>query len=312
MKRSVISVIIVNYNTKQITEDCIKSLLEKNKDISIQLILVDNASTDTSDQMLGKFSRYKNTEVIINRENIGFARAVNQGIKMAKGEFVLLLNSDTLFIQNTLKPITEWMRKNAKVGIVSCSLLNEDKSIQGTGGYFPTLSRVFSWMFFIDDIPLLKQFLHPYHPLQRRSDADGQRFYNTQKHLDWVTGAFLLTRRKVIDQIGNLDEKYFMYMEELDFCFRTKRSGWDVMYLPKWKIIHLGGASGTKQQALLLELEGMKRLYTKHFSKLNYLLLQPILFLGIIARIFLFTFTLNLTKTKAYIFILNSLITAKS
>ncbi|OGM05505.1 hypothetical protein A2125_00310, partial [Candidatus Woesebacteria bacterium GWB1_43_5] len=224
-----LSIIIVNYNTKKLTLECIESVKKYTQKLKYELIVVDNGSSDGSATALQKIG---NIKFIQNDKNLGFAGANNQGVKAAKGEFVLLLNSDTLLTANILAPLVAQMRKDRKLGIFSCALNSKDGSTQTTGGFFPSLPKVFAWMFFLDDIPFVGRIMRAYHP--------NLSFYNSPHRLDWVTGAFFLTRREVWDKIGYLDEGYFMYVEELDFCFRAKRFGWEVFYDPKHSLIHYG------------------------------------------------------------------------
>ena len=130
-----------------------------------------------------------------NGENLGFAAGNNQGIKKARGKYILLLNSDTLLKENSLKKIVDWMEENEKVGVSSCQLVYQDGSLQRTGGYFPSLFKVFNWMFFIDDLPLIKEFIRSFHPHEPRTGWLSSRYFQRQHAQDWVTGAFLLTRK---------------------------------------------------------------------------------------------------------------------
>src|SRR3972149_2509597 len=158
-----LSIIIVNYNTKELLLDCLGSIKKNTKKISYEIILVDNASTDGSVEILRRL-KSPDVKVVLNRENFGFSKANNQGIKIAKGRYVLLLNSDTKVQDSILTEMIEYMDENPKTGVAGCALKNPDGSLQATGGYFPTLFRVASWMLFFDDIPLLDKLIKPFHP----------------------------------------------------------------------------------------------------------------------------------------------------
>ncbi len=290
-----LSIIIVSFNTKELLQKCITSIIKTTKGISFEIIVVDNASTDGSPESLGDFQ----LTLIKNKKNLGFAKANNQGIEIARGKYILLLNSDTLISNNFLKGMLRWMDKHPKVGIASCALLNKDGSLQGTGGYFPNLLSVFSWMT-IQDIPLIDQFIKPFHPMHEKSFYKNIRFYKRKKELDWVTGAFFLVRRKVIDDIGLLDEDYFMYVEEVDFCFRAKKAGWQVWYLPQWSIVHYERESATSEFALLSEYQGLKLFYKKHKSSWQYPVLRFLLKLGAFGRIVLFAILEGRDSAKIY------------
>ncbi len=283
-----LSIIIVSFNTKDFLEKCIKSVEKNTKGIKYEIIVVDNGSKDGSQEAIKKLPTIPNLRLIENRTNLGFANGNNQGTKVAGGKYVLYLNSDTLILDNTLSEMVNWMDKNQKVGAASCMLKGKDGSLQGTGGYFPTLIRVFSWMT-IQDIPGVDFLIKPFHPFHGKSFfGKGESFYLREKELDWVTGAFLLARKEVIDEVGGWDEEYFMYMEEVDLCYRIKKAGWEVWYLPGWSIIHYGGKSSTSEFPLLAEYNGVKLFYKKHFPSWQYPILRFLLKLGALGRIVLF------------------------
>jgi GT2 family glycosyltransferase len=258
-----LSIIIISYNTKDLTLGCIRSIIDTVKKTSYEIIVVDNASTDQSVDAIEKL-KLSSIKVFRNKKNLGFGKANNVGLKQAKGRCVLFLNSDTLVLENTLDSMVAWMDVNPDVGISSCALENTDKTLQGTGGYFPTLFRVFAWMTFIDDLPVIDNLIRPFHPTHPHSFmGKNLKFYEKEIELDWLTGAFMLVRREVVEKIGGFDEDYFMYTEDTDLCFRAKRAGWRVFYLPKWRIIHFGGASSTREFPLIMEYEGVKLFYKK-------------------------------------------------
>lgn len=258
-----LSVVIVNYKTEKLTEECVKSVKKFTKEIKYEVIVIDNS---------------------VN--NLGFAGGNNVGIKKSKGRYVLLLNSDTLIHDNVLGEMAAWMDENPKIGIATCALKNVDGSLQGTGGYFPTLLRVFSWMT-IQDLPFVDNIIKPFHPMKEKSFVRGDSFYQKIREVDWVTGAFMMIRKEVVDDIGWLDEGYFMYTEDTDFCFRAKEKGWRVVYNPKWSITHFGGKSSTREFPILSEFKGVKIFYKKHYPKWQYPILRFFLKLGSLWRILL-------------------------
>lgn len=298
-----LSVIIINYNTKKITADCIRSIVKNTKGVDYEIIVVDNASTDRSVEVLENLKKkISNLKLIRNKENRGFGSGNNQGIKIAKGEFILLLNTDTIIHNNILSEMVEWMRKNKKVGVASCALKNPDGSLQGTGGHFPDLFRVFAWMFFLEDIPLLDTLIKPFHPIHGQSPFyKGTGQFTKRREQDWVTGAYLLTRRKVIEQVGYFDEDYFMYTEEVDYCYRVKKAGWKVWYLPAWSITHLGGASSTAEFPILSEYKGMKLFYKKNKPSWQLAVLRLFLKGGAVARVALFGVLKGKEAAKTYV-----------
>lgn len=296
-----LSIIILSFNTKKLTQQCINSILRNTKSIKYEIIVIDNASSDGSVEDLRKFKERQNLRLIENAENLGFARANNQGMRVAKGRYVLLLNSDTKISDNLLKELVNWMDKHPKVGISSCALKNKDGSMQGTGGFFPDLFRVFAWMFFLEDIPFWDRLIKPFHPIHSQSPFyKGTKGFEKEKDLDWVTGAFFLIRKKVLDEVGYLDEDYFMYTEDVDLCFRAKEAGWKIWYLPRVSITHLGGASSASEFPILSEYEGIKLFYKKHKAPWQYPLVRILLKIGSLMRVVIFGTFLRKGAVKTY------------
>lgn len=291
-----LSIIIVSFNTKELVLSAINSIKKNTKDINLEIIVVDNASTDGSPEAISNLGGVK---LIRNKNNIGFAGANNQGIRIAKGRYVLLLNSDTIISENLLKEMVLWMDRKSKAGAATCSLKNKDGSIQGTGGFFPTLPRVFSWMT-IQDLPFIDRLIKPFHPAKSKSFAGETEFYKKQRELDWITGAFMLIRKDVFEKAGLFDEDYFMYVEDVDFCYRVKGQNWEIWYLPQWSIIHYGGASGSTRLSVLSEFEGLKKFYKKYYPKWQYPVLRTLLKIGSLGRIMLFGILEGPDSAKIY------------
>ncbi len=278
MPKNDLSIVIVNYNTSNLTNACIESLFKFTKNIKFEVIVVDNGSSEKLKL------KNQNIKLIESKKNLGFTGGNNLGMKIAKGRYTLLLNSDTVIHDNVLGEMVNWMNKNPQVGISTCSLKNTDGSLQPTGGFFPTLPKTFAWMFFIDDLlPFVKSF-HPQ-----------ASFYTQKRELDWVTGAFLLVRTDLSKKVGLLDEDYFMYTEDTDFCYTIKKLGYKVMYLPEYSITHYGGASSIKEFPLLSEYKGIKIFYKKYFSQWQYSVLRIFLKCGALLRMIVFP-----SKAKIY------------
>lgn len=286
-----LSVVVISFNTKALTKKCLESVLKNTSGIRLEIVVVDNASTDGSAKMLEKFSKkHKEVKLIKSNINLGFGGGNNLGFKKAKGDIVLFLNSDTLVESNTLGEMYKWMKGKKEIGIATCLLLNKDGSTQGTGGYFPTLTRVFTWMT-IQDLPLVDRFIKPFHPMKEKSFLSNQNFYREGRELDWVTGAFFMIRRDLYEQVGGFDKDYFMYTEETDLCYRVKKLGWKVFYNPSWSIIHYGGESGGDTWYFVeREFEGVKTFYKKHMPKWQYPLLRVFLKAGALLRMLVYTF----------------------
>lgn len=284
-----LSVIIVSFNTKDILKNCLESVYKFAKNIEFEVIVVDNLSTDGSREMLKSFSKkYKNFDLIENKKNEGFAVANNLGIKKSRGRYVLLLNSDTLLIENSFYKIRSFMESHPKCGISTVRLLNKDKSEQATGGSFPTILRIFLWATFLDDLPFIDRLVSSYHPHTSNFYTNNNYYGNAHKQ-DWVTGAVFMIRKEVIEQVNGFDPDFYMYVEELEFCYRAKKQGWEIWYTPDTEIIHLGGASSPNRiNAVLGEFKGLRLFYAKHFSYWKQFILTVLLKKAAILRIIVF------------------------
>jgi len=276
-----LSIIIPSFNTKKLLRNCLKSIFEQTQKIKFKVIVIDNNSEDGSIKMIKE--KFPQVKLICNERNFGFARANNQGLTHAQGDCVLFLNSDTLILDGAIDKAVEFMKKDKRVDILGCQLLNQNKTIQHSGGFFPKLTRVFSWMVFIDELPFLDQIIKPYQQSNRN-------FYQKIKQLDWVTGGFMLVKKEVINRIKGFDERFFMYAEEVDFCFRAKKLGFNVWFYPGAKIIHFKGKSSKNgfQKAVLGEYQGLKKFYQKHQSVPKLFCLRLLLKMGALLRILIF------------------------
>ncbi len=288
-----VSFIIVNWNTKKLLEQAIASLYKYATGITYEVIVIDNASEDGSPQMVKR--KFPKVKLIINNQNLGFAKANNQGIKVAKGEFIFLFNSDAYLIDNSIKNLIARARQLPNLGAIAPQILNENRTIQQSVGYFPDLLRVFLWMSFIDDLPF-GDYLKPYH-------VDHDRFYKKERKVDWLTGAALMVPKKVITQVGPLDANIFMYGEDVDWCMRIKYAGRQIVFSPLARLVHIGRGSAAKisKNAILGEYKGLIYVYTKHKSKFSLQMLHLLLKIGALARIIIFSACLRKETAKFYV-----------
>lgn len=295
MKKNLnLSIIIISYNTKKFTLSCINSIIKYTKNTNYEIIVVDNASIDGSVQAIKK-SKIRNTKykILVNEVNLGFAAANNIGAKKAKGKYLLFLNSDTKLLSNLLPEIVDWMSNNEDVAISTCKLLNADKSTQPSGGHFPNLLNVASWMFFVNKIPLLNLIVKSYHP--------PTKYFESEHEQDWITGAFFLVRRDIFNKLKGFKKEYFMYVEEADLCFRAKKEGHKIWYLPKWQIIHFGQASASSEFALTSEYKGIKLFYKNNYPSYQLPILRLLLKLGAVVRILAYALLGNSKRVKTYV-----------
>ncbi len=282
-----LSVVIVNYGTFELTKNTVNSILEYSYPFSIEIVVVDNASVDDSLSKLKEYFKDK-VKFIESKSNNGFAAGNNQALRVVDSKYVLLLNSDTVVWQNTLENIYNFMENNPDVGACGCQVLLEDKTLdKACKRSFPNVKNSFFRLFHIPTKSEDDNY--------NLDDLDDDGIYE----IDCLTGAFIFTRNEVLEDIGLLDETFFMYGEDIDFCYRIKEAGWKIIYYGKDKITHFKGASSKKQRPKLIYefYRAMYIYYKKHHSHESNFLVNIIVYLGIfllcIAKLFL-----NIFKKK--------------
>jgi GT2 family glycosyltransferase len=233
-----LSILIVNYNTRDLTLGCLKSVFASSTRYTYEVILIDNASRDRTVEAVEEL--YPQVRLIRNTDNVGFSRANNQGIKAARGRYVLLLNSDTVIQPDTLDVMLRFMDEHPEVGASGCKIVLPDGSLdKACKRGFPTPSASFYYAFgfsrLFPNVPRFNQYQLGY--------LDPDREYP----VDCLVGAFMLVRREAIEQVGMLDEEFFMYGEDIDWCYRLKEAGWVNYYYPRTHIVHYKGASSRKK-----------------------------------------------------------------
>jgi GT2 family glycosyltransferase len=260
-----VSVIIISFNTKDLTLEAVKSVYENSKDVSFEAIVVDNNSQDGSVEVLREFGKNRKNFVLIeNKDNLGFARANNQAAKKVKGEYLFLLNSDTKTLANAIKTLLDFAEKTSNAGVVGPQLLNGDGTIQPSAVNFPTIKNAIRQYF------LGKKGLFDKYVPKGKNPAV----------VDALAGAAFLITPKALKKVGLLDERYFFYFEDIDYCRRVKKAGLKVYYLPEVKIIHYHGVSG---KTLAPQKDQWKRLIPSskvYHGLLGHYLLTAVLWLG--------------------------------
>ncbi len=239
-----LSIVIVSWNVRALLRRCLQSVLAEAKpgpgdgvfqlgDWKVEILIVDNASADGSIEMVR--SQFPHVHLIANGENRGFTAANNQGLSRARGRYLLLLNPDTEVVGDALATMIRYVEANAEIGALGAKLLYPDGSIQSSRRRFPTLSTALVESTVVQEWWKDNRILHRYY-MTDTGDDEIQR-------VDWVVGACLLVRRQAYEQVGGLDEGFFMYSEELDWCRRIKAAGWEVVYLPTATVMHHEGKS---------------------------------------------------------------------
>jgi GT2 family glycosyltransferase len=283
-----LSVIIVNYKTKALTLQTIKSVFAgKQPAGKLEVILVDNASDDGIAGEVKK--RFSHVQVIEAKTNLGFAGGNNLGLRKAKGRYLLLLNSDTLVEPETLVKMIDFMDKNPQVGLSTCRVnLVSGRIDPASHRGFPTPWASLTYYSGLEKLWPKSKLFGQYH--------QGWKDLSKTHEIDTPVGAFFMLRREAVRQVGLLDERFFMYGEDIDWAYRIKTSGWQVVYTPITKITHLKGASGINKHAstkMTQEIknirikttaaffEAMKLFYRKHYTKKYPFLVRWLVFLGI-------------------------------
>ena len=271
-----LSIVVVSYNTKKITENCIESINRSltNTKIKYEIIVVDNNSVDGSAQTLQKIAQDKNSHVIYfqTRSNLGFGRGNNFGVKKASGKYILLLNTDVIVLNRAIEKLFNFYISNEKqVHFLGAKLLNQDLTAQPSACRFFTLPVVFATLLLKGD----------YWGLTRSSP-------NKFCQVDWISGACIMTAKKYFQRLGGFDKNIFMYMEEVDLLYRAKKIGLNTFVYPESQIIHLGSASSNGRTYPILQVyKGFIFFYKKHYSIFHLLILHVILKLkALIAYLF--------------------------
>lgn len=254
-----LSIIIVNWNTLELLRDVLASTFENVAGITVEVIVIDNASTDGSGDMVA--AEFPQTILICNPENRGFAAANNQGFAIAKGRHILLLNSDTIVLGPVLGASVHYLDDHPLVGAMGCRVLNPDRSMQRTCSMWPSLLNL---VLLTSGLWKLRwpRFLGRYQMM------DWQR--DTERPVESISGCYLMVRREVLEEVGSLDEDFFFFGEETDWCRRMRDVGWKLMFAPVGEIVHYGSASAHKlnHRRDLMLTDATVRLHRKHSGNL--------------------------------------------
>ncbi len=253
-----ISVVVVSYNVKALLADCLNSIRGSGGNLAVEVFVVDNASDDGSPSMIKK--RFPECTLIESRKNLGFSGANNLGLARARGRYVLLLNPDTVIEPDVFEKMAAYMDANPETGMVTCRLLTEDGSLDlACRRSFPSL-----WDGFCRASGLSRLL-----PVSRLFSKYNLTYLDAEEmcEVEAVNGAFMFVRKEALLEVGQLDEDYFMYIEDLDWCFRFRKAGWKIAYNPEATTVHLKGQSGKKRSADMINrlFESTGIFYRKHY-----------------------------------------------
>lgn len=284
-KKPELSIIILNYNTEDLLKDCLNSLKKTINRGNFEVIVVDNGSEDGSVVLVKKNFRW--VKLIENKNNLGFAAGNNIAIKKAKGDYLLLLNPDTIVYSDTLRTVLKYLKENRKVGAATCRVELPDGSLDySCHRGFPTPWNALTYFSGLAKLFPKSKIFAGYTATYKDLDSTHE--------IDALTGAFAMVRKNAGEAVGWLDEDYFWNGEDIDFCYKLKRAGWKIVFIPDVKITHYkGSASGlwhsgasrptkeTKSRAALSSTQVMRLFYKKHLAYKYPFFVNGIVYLGI-------------------------------
>jgi GT2 family glycosyltransferase len=287
-----LSIVIVNWNTRERLRDCLASIAKHLSAVSHDVLVVDNDSSDGSADMVAE--QFPDVRLIRNEENVGFGRANNQAMLEARGEWFLLLNSDMLLTDDSVATLFEKVRKEPGIGVAHCRLVFPDGRTQFTAYRFPSLGLTA-----FEALGLYK--------LVPRKRAGmmllvGYWDYEEERPVDWVAGAFMLVPREVFEQTGGFDESLFMYGEDMEWCYRIRDRGWQIRYYPDASVVHFDHTSADirwGQERVALCLQRQRDIYSLRAGRLRGTLLTAIQLVGTLLRAAYYTVRSRLGSEKA-------------
>lgn len=267
-----VSVIVVNWNLRELLRSCLESVRRHAGGLAVEIIVVDNASRDGSSGMVAR--EFPETTVIGNLENAGFARASNQGMAAARGRYFFLLNNDATLFEGALPLMVAYMDSHLGAGACGPRVVNGDGTLQAfSKGYYPSIPRILGHFF------LPGRLQHPGGKALGLYEFEDRM---EMRQFDWLSGCALMVRRQAAEETGFLDAAVFMYCEDIDWCYRMKRSGWSAIYLPEARVVHLGGQSMKMQQGAAVgsHASGLAAFYARYHGAGASLVFRAVLWTG--------------------------------
>lgn len=280
-----LSIIIVNYKSKDYLTKCSHSIFENTKRVHFEIIIIDNSDPNENLDFLTEGN--PNVSIIYNHENTGLARAINKGMKLARGDYFLILNPDLIFFNNVLEKLPEFLNQHSYVDIATIKILNNDHSVQTCFWRKYSILRTF-----------IGNFLNI-----RGKWGSGYFFFdeNQKKAVDIVTGAFMIMRRSTYDTIGGLDENIFLYIEDTEYCLRALKAGLNTYYLPFEGVIHFQhGSSGSKDKIFEYAIKNRFYVMKKHLKPYQYWLMKVLTTVEVIYRAIVFYIAGFVLNNKNY------------
>lgn len=290
-----ISIVIVSYNVEALIFNCINSIYKNiPSHISFEIIVVDNASTDNSVELIHK--TFPLVKLIVNTKNLGFPVANNQGFKITQGQYILMLNPDTEIIDDSIAELKSYLDKNGGVSLVGPKLLNSNYTLQYSAWRFPTIKYI------IAEILYLNKWI-------------GRKYYKEKNfdepfEVDSISGAAMMFKKKLLDEVGMLNENLF-WIEDIDFCYRIKKNGSAVHYIPQAKIIHYSGESAKKNYNISISNQTLNKIkfFKTHYTYRATYFILFVSIINVLCRLIIFLIlspfkSVFLKKSKAYFYTL--------
>lgn len=277
MENPDVSIVIVSWNAKKFLKQCLRSVYDTIREITFEVWVADNNSSDGSPEMVRK--KFPQTKLICTGDNLGFAKANNICIKKSRGRYLCLINSDVKLVNDSIEVMLSYIDKHPEVGMLGPKVINPDKTLQQSVRNFPTYWNAFSGALALDTIfPKSQLFGNCPTPLLAN---------DSPRNVDVLLGCFWMVRREALNDVGLLDERFFMYREDVDWCKRFKLAGWKVVYFPKVEAIHYGGGSSSNAPIeCYVEMKRSSLLFWKKFhGRFGILYISIITFLHEIIRI---------------------------
>lgn len=270
-----LSIAVVSYNTRDLLLDCLQSVRDRTADVDYELIVVDNASRDGSVEAVR--AGFPDVTVLANAENVGFARACNQAASVSSGRYLLLLNSDTIMQKSALRTMVTCLDRHLDVGAVSCLQRDADGRVLQSCFPFPSIRDHIRHS---EELPMV---------VRRLAGTVPPMDFTTTRDVDWANGACLMIRKALFDRLGGLDERFFMYFEDVDVCCRVQQLGYRVRHVAEAEVVHLlGGSSRTNRHGLNKQWELSRIRYVeKHFEQPRRFLMKGWIALGVMRKLIL-------------------------
>ncbi len=267
-----LSIIIVNYNSKYYLRQCLNSIFNSPNKFKIEVFVSDNNSNDGSTDMIRR--EFPHVILIENKDNIGYSAAANMAIRESSGRYILILNNDIEVLNSSLNMMVDTMVNNPAIGLLGCRLLNSNDTLQQSFGYFN--------LGFLSEA-IQKIFFNRYKRGNRLVGRYLYKIHSKFREVDWISGACIMARREAMDDVGLMDENYFMFFEEIDLCNRVRKKGWKICYTPNAKMIHHGGKSSSAEfDRIMIEYrKSQLYFYKKHYGVLYMKILKLYLILKI-------------------------------